>query len=70
MIQTITKNELQKLGFGPSQSADIVRRAKLYLFTEGYGYYASKRLGRVPLSSVEHILGFTIDTNALEDENA
>lgn len=68
-MQTITKYELQKMGFGPSQSADIVRRAKLYLVNKGYGYYSSKRLGRVPLSSVEHILGFPIDIKELEGNN-
>lgn len=68
-MQTITKYELQQMGFGPSQSADIVRRAKLYLVNKGYGYYSSKRLGRVPLSSVEHILGFSIDIKELEVKN-
>lgn len=68
-MQTITKYELQQMGFGPSQSADIVRRAKLYLVNKGYGYYSSKRLGRVSLSSVEHILGFPIDTKELEEKN-
>ena len=68
-MQTITKHELQKMGFGPSQSADIVRRAKLYLVNKGYGYYSSNRLGRVPLSSVEHILGFPINTKELEEKN-
>lgn len=68
-MQTITKHELQKMGFGPSQSADIVRRAKLYLVNKGYGYYSSKRLGRVPLSSVEHILCFPINTKELEEKN-
>ncbi|MGX7374869.1 DUF3173 family protein [Enterococcus asini] len=32
-------------------------------------YYSSKRLGRVPLSSVEHILGFPINTKELEEKN-
>ena len=68
-MQTITNYELQQMGFGPSQSADIVRRAKLYLVNKGYGYYSSRRLGRVPLSSVEHILGFPIDTKELEGKN-
>ncbi|HEU6870314.1 TPA: DUF3173 domain-containing protein [Streptococcus pneumoniae] len=68
-MQTITKYELQQMGFGPSQSVDIVRRAKLYLVNKGYGYYSSKRLGRVPLSSVEHILGFSIDIKELEGKN-
>lgn len=68
-MQTITKHELQKMGFGPSQSADIVRRAKLCLVNKGYGYYSNKRLGRVPLSSVENILGFPINTKELEEKN-
>lgn len=70
-MQTITKKELQNLGFGPSQSSDIVRRAKRYLVNQGYSYYSSKRLGRVPLSSVEEILGFNINIDKLGiDENA
>lgn len=69
-MQTITKNELQKLGFGPSQSADIVRRAKLYLVEQGYGYYTSKRLGRVPINSVEQILGFKINTEEMDKTHA
>lgn len=67
-MQTITKHELQQMGFGPSQSADIVRRAKIYLVSQGFGYYSSKRLGRVPISSVEHILGFPINTKELEEK--
>lgn len=68
-MQTITKHELQKMGFGPSQSADIVRRAKIYLVNKGYRYYSSKRLGRVPLSSIEHILEFPIDTKELDEKH-
>ena len=68
-MQTITKYELQQMGFGPSQAADIVRRAKLYLVNKGYGYYSSKRLGRVPLSSVEHILGSPYNNTKLEEKN-
>lgn len=57
---TITKKELCDLGFGPSQSSDIIRKAKYLMVSKGYSYYASKRLGRVPLSAVEEILGFKI----------
>lgn len=58
---TVTKQELIKLGFGPSQSADIIRQAKHLMLNKGYPYYSSKRLGRVPVKSVEEILGFSLD---------
>ena len=57
---TITKKELCDLGFGPSQSSDIIRKAKYLMVNKGYSYYASKRLGRVPVTAVEEILGFRI----------
>ena len=57
---TVTKKELCDLGFGPSQSSDIIRKAKCLMVNRGYSYYASKRLGRVPISAVEEILGFKI----------
>lgn len=63
---TLTREDLQTMGFGPSQSADIIRRAKKYMCMQGYGYYESKRLGRVPVTAVEKILGFSI--TELEDK--
>ena len=57
---TKKKKELCDLGFGPSQSSDIIRKAKYLMVNKGYSYYASKRLGRVPVSAVEEILGFRI----------
>ncbi|MDA2046312.1 DUF3173 domain-containing protein [Bacillus cereus group sp. MYBK40-2] len=62
-MKTLTKQELINLGFGPSQSADIIRKAKCLMVNKGFGYYSSRRLGRVPVSSVEEILGFTIDSD-------
>ena len=61
MNTTVTKNELMTLGFGPSQSSDIVRRAKALMVQKGYSYYTSKRLGRVPISAVEEILGMPLN---------
>ncbi|MGG3325489.1 DUF3173 domain-containing protein [Bacillus velezensis] len=59
---TITKQELINLGFGPSQSADIIRQAKRLMLDKGFSYYSSKRLGRVPVAAVEEILGFSMET--------
>lgn len=58
---TITKNELIELGFGVSQSSDIIRKAKKLMVNKGYGYYDNRRLGRVPLEAVEEILGLKIN---------
>lgn len=58
---TITKNELIALGFGVSQSSDIIRKAKRLMVNKGYGYYDNRRLGRVPIEAVEEILGLKID---------
>lgn len=57
---TITKEELIQLGFGTSQSQTIIRLAKHYMVQEGFDYYKSRRLGRVPVHAVEHILGITL----------
>lgn len=65
-ICTITKMELMELGFGPSQSSDIIRKAKYLMVNKGYGYYSSKKLGRVPVTAVEEILGFNIKNIKLE----
>lgn len=56
----ITKNELIGLGFGVSQSSDIIRKAKRLMVNKGYCYYDNRRLGRVPLEAVEEILGLRI----------
>ncbi|EGO5181324.1 DUF3173 domain-containing protein [Enterococcus faecalis] len=56
----MTKNDLIELGYGTSQSSDIIRKAKCLMVNKGYSYYSSKRLGRVPVSAVEEILGLKI----------
>lgn len=56
----VTKNELQELGFGPSQSSDIIRKAKCLMVKKGDGYYNNRRLGCVPMEAVEEILGISL----------
>ena len=48
------------LGFGISQSSDIIRKAKKLMVNKGFAYYDNKRLGRVPVEAVEEILGLKI----------
>lgn len=65
----VTKNELQELGFGPSQSSDIIRKAKCLMVNKGYGYYNNRRLGCVPIEAVEEILGIQL-TESKVNKNA
>ncbi|EME8228885.1 DUF3173 family protein, partial [Enterococcus faecium] len=49
----ITKNELMKLGYGKYQSERIIRQAKAIMVSKSYTYYGNRRLGLVPVESVE-----------------
>lgn len=60
---TIAKKELIELGFGPSQSAEIIRKAKALMVKKGCSYYTSKRLGRVPVLAVEELLGIKLSSH-------
>ncbi len=59
-MQTITKNELIELGFGKYQAVDIIHRAKELMVTKGYSFYDNRRLGRVPVTAIEEILGIEL----------
>ena len=67
---TMTRQDLQILGYGVSQSSDIIRKAKRYMVNQGYGYYDNRRLGRVPVKTVEKILGIDNLTIQLEEYHA
>ncbi|WP_092988105.1 DUF3173 domain-containing protein [Lacicoccus qingdaonensis] len=54
---TITRKDLIALGYGPSFARDIIRQAKHLMVQRGYGFYNTKKLGRVPVEAVEEILG-------------
>ncbi len=57
----ITKNELMKLGYGKYQSEGIIRQVKAIMVSKGYTYYENRRLGLVPVESVEEVLGMKIE---------
>ena len=63
LMTTLTKQELMALGYGPTFSSDIIRKAKHFMVNEGYAYYSSRRLGRVPVHAVEAILGYSLAEN-------
>ncbi len=63
---TMTKNDLQELGYGTWQSQDIIRRAKALMVEKGFPYYNSKRLGVVPKEAVEEVLGINMNVEVSE----
>lgn len=64
----VTKEELMNLGYGKYQAEDIIRKAKAIMVSKGYSYYLNKRLGRVPVSAVESVLGVELGSIAKEVE--
>ena len=55
----VVKKDLMKLGFSSWQAMMLVKQAKAKLASQG--------LGRVPLETVEEILGVKIDEASLVD---
>ncbi|KRK81242.1 hypothetical protein FD03_GL000834 [Companilactobacillus nodensis DSM 19682 = JCM 14932 = NBRC 107160] len=66
-VVTMTKHELVALGYGPWTSKDIIRRAKLLMVKKGCLYYKSQKLGRVPVTAVEEVLGLTLNARTLSE---
>lgn len=63
MITLIDKNDIMKLtGYSKSQAEKLVREAKAKLVSKGFNWYSNKRVGRVPLRTIEEILGFELSS--------
>ena len=67
---TISKTELMKLGYKEHTAISIIRQAKQIMVKQGYAFYNNKRLGRVPKSVVENILGTSIQVNNTSEGNS
>lgn len=66
-MATVTKDDLIKMGYPKYTSINIIRQAKADMVKQGYAMYSNKRLGRVPRTAVEAILGFEIDVKGAEN---
>lgn len=61
MIDIVDKNDLMTLtGYSQSQCKKLIREAKANLVASGFSWYDNKRIGRVPLKTIEDILGFRL----------
>ncbi|EJC3743707.1 DUF3173 domain-containing protein [Enterococcus faecium] len=61
MKNTVSKTNLERLGFKTHQAVTIIRQAKLMMVTKGYPYYNNKRVGVDPRNVVEEIIGIPFD---------
>jgi len=58
-MRTVTKNELMGLeGYTENVAKNIIKMAKAKLVESGFEFYNNSKLGRVPITIVEEILGF------------
>ncbi|HFI0304148.1 TPA: DUF3173 domain-containing protein [Streptococcus suis] len=56
----VNKEDLKKLGFKEGTAISIICKAKLIMVQKGYTFYNNRRLGQVPATAVESILGISI----------
>lgn len=59
-VKTVNYEYLVELGFPKSTSQQIIRQTKNNLVKQGYALYNNRRLGTVPVSAVEEVLGFKL----------
>ncbi len=69
MINIVDKKDIMALtGYSESQANSLIRKAKQNLVQEGFDWYKNKRIGRVPIKTIEAILGFQLQMkNAIID---
>ena len=69
MINIVDKIDIMALtGYSESQASNLIRKAKQNLVQEGFDWYKNKRIGRVPIKTIEAILGFQLQMkNAIID---
>lgn len=65
----IEKSHLVEMGFTQYQATTIIKQVKLNLVNQGYYLYNNKRLGLVPASAVESVIGINISEETVENGN-
>ena len=67
MIATKNKNDLVALGFSEGTSKRIIRHGKKLLVTRGFNVYQNKRIGTIPATIANELLGFDISVGIEND---
>ena len=66
MIKTVTKDDLIELGFAPGTARKIIHTGKLLLVNRGFNIYDNKRIGTIPASVAEELLGHASITTTID----
>lgn len=64
MIKTVTKDDLIELGFAPGTARKIIHTGKLLLVNRVFIIYDNKRIGTIPASVAEELLGIELQKEA------
>ena len=59
-IQTVTYIDITKQGYPEGTARRAIREGKKLLVERGFQLYKNKRIGRIPKTIAEEILGFKI----------
>lgn len=63
MIKLINKTDIMKLtGLTESQTKKLIRNAKQRLTSQGFDWYSNKKIGKVPLKTIEELLGIELSS--------
>lgn len=60
MIATINKDDLIALGFSKGTSIRIIKEGKQIMVNRGFTIYQNKRIGNIPTTLVEEMLGIRL----------
>ena len=56
----VTKDDLVALGFKTGTAYNIIKQAKYLMINKVFTFFENRRVGAVPLSAVEEILGISL----------
>lgn len=59
-VKTVNAEFLTTLGFPKATAQQIIRQSKRNMVQQGYTIYNNRRLGTIPITAVEAILGFKL----------
>lgn len=63
MIKLVNKTDIMKLtGLTESQTKKLIRNAKQRLTSQGFDWYSNKKIGKVPLKTIEELLGIVLSS--------
>ncbi len=61
MIKLVNNTDIMRLtGLSESQTKKLIRNAKQNLISQGFDWYSNKRVGKVPLKTIEELLGIEL----------